>query len=126
VNGITGDYQLFLPAKQEVDWIELTRQLPIQFTVLEGKHVGESLYNAAIIKLAPQMAEILAEVLPPPLANLRLSLYDARKRLITDNLYVKVLTHLSDHPPVFRVNFTAIPPEAETLLAESLNATLIN
>jgi adenylate cyclase len=126
VGGIAGDYQLFLPPKQEVDWIELDQQLPIQFIVVEGKHVGELRHNAAIIKLAPKMAEITAEILPPPLANLRLSLYDVGTRLITNDLYVKVLTHLSDHPPVFQVNFTAIPPEAETFLAESLGAPLTN
>ncbi len=126
VGGIAGDYQLFLPPKQEVDWIELTQQLFIRFTVLEGKHVGELNYEAAIIKLAPKMAEISAEILPPYLANLRLSLYDSGERLITDSLYGKVLMHLRDHPPVFQVNFTAIPPEAETYLAESRGASLAN
>ena len=123
VGGIAGDYQLFLPPKPEVDWIELTQPLPLQFTVLEGKHVGEVRYQAAIIKLAPKMAEITAAMLPPRLANLRLSLYDYHDRLITDNLYGKVLTHLADPPGVFQVNFTAIPPEAETFLAESQSFT---
>jgi adenylate cyclase len=119
VGGIAGDYQLFLPPKPEVGWIELTQPLSLQFTLLEGKHVGEVSYQAAIIKLAPKMAEIAAAVLPPRLSNLRLSLYDHNDRLISDNLYGKVLTHLSDLPGVFQVNFTALPPEAETFLAES-------
>lgn len=123
VSGITGDYQLFLPAKPEVDWCELAQQMPIQFTVLAGKHVGELRYNAAIVKLAPNMAEIRAEILPPRLSNLRLSLYAGHGRLITADLYGKVLAHLSDNPAVFQVNFTAIPPEAETFLAESLGST---
>jgi adenylate cyclase len=123
VGGIAGDYQLFLPPKPDVEWIEITHQLPVQFTVLEGKHVGELRYNAAITKLAPKFAEITADILPAHLANLRLSLYDRQERLISDNLYVKVLKHLSDHPPVFQVNFTALPPEAETFLAEYLGST---
>ena len=121
VGGIAGDYQLFLPPKPEVDWIELAQPLSLHFTLLEGKHVGEVRYQAAIIKLAPKMAEISAAMLPPRLANLRLSLYDYHDRLITDNLYGKVFTHLADPPGVFQVNFTAIPPEAETFLAESQN-----
>ncbi len=121
VGGIAGDYQLFLPPKPEVDWIELAQPLPIQFTMVEGKHVGEVRYQAAIIKLAPRMAEISAAMLPPRLANLRLSLSDYNDRLITDNLYGKVVTHLADPPGVFQVNFTAIPPEAETFLAEPQN-----
>jgi adenylate cyclase len=123
VSGIAGDYQLFLPPKPEVGWIELTQPLSLQFTLLEGKHVGEVRYQAAILKLAPKMAEITAAMLPPRLSNLRLSLYDHNDRLISDNLYGKVLAHLSDPPGVFQVNFTAIPPEAETFLAESQSFT---
>jgi adenylate cyclase len=123
VGGIAGDYQLFLPPKPEVGWIELTQPLSLQFTLLEGKHVGEVRYQAAILKLAPKMAEITAAMLPPRLSNLRLSLYDHNDRLISDNLYGKVLAHLSDPPGVFQVNFTAIPPEAETFLAESQSFT---
>ena len=121
VGGIAGDYQLFLPPKPEVAWIELAQPLPIRFTMVEGKHVEEVRYQAAIIKLAPSLAEISAAMLPPRLANLRLSLSDYHDRLITDNLYGKVVTHLADPPGVFQVNFTAIPPEAETFLAESQN-----
>jgi adenylate cyclase len=121
VGGIAEDYQLFLP-KPEVDWIELTKQLPVQFAVVEGKHVGKLNYKAIIVRLAPQMAEITAEILPPRLSNLRLSLYDRQERLITNNLYVKVLKHLSDHPPLFQVNFTSIPTEAGDFLAESMGS----
>lgn len=126
VGGIAGDYQLFLPAKSEVEWILLTQQLPVQFTVLEGKHVGELRHNATIVKLALNMAEIMGEILPSRLANLRLSLYDYHERLITEDLYAKVLAHCSDFPPVFQVNFTALPPEAESFLAESLSSTRKN
>jgi adenylate cyclase len=126
VGGIAGDYQLFLPLKPEVSWIELTQPLSLQFTLLEGKHVGELRYNAAITKLAPKVAEITADILPPRLSNLRLSLYDYQEQLITDNLYAKVLAHLSDLPPVFQVNFTALPPEAENFLRELLNSALTN
>jgi hypothetical protein len=72
------------------------------------------------------MAEITAQILPPPLSNLRVSLYDSGARLITNDLYGKVLTHLSANPPVFQVNFTAIPPEAETYLAASQGCTSAN
>jgi adenylate cyclase len=117
VGGIAGDYQLFLPPKPEVNWIELTPPLSLQFTLLDGKHGGEVRYQAAILRLAPKAAEISAAMLPPRLSNLRLSLFDHNGRLISDSLYGKVLTHLSDPPGVFHLNFTALPPEAETFLA---------
>jgi adenylate cyclase len=117
VGGIAGDYQLFLPPKPEVSWIELSEPLSLQFTLLDGKHGGEERYQAAILRLAPKMAEISATMLPPRLSNLRLSLFDYDDRLISDNLYCKVLSHLSDLPGIFYINFTAIPPEAEAFLA---------
>ncbi len=124
VGGIGGDYQLFLPIQAEVAWIELTRQLPIRFTVLAGKHVGELQHHGAIVKMAPQMAEITGEILPSRLANLRLSLYDPDGLAITDDLYAKVVTHLSEAPPIFHVNFTSIPPEAATFLAKFAGSPL--
>jgi adenylate cyclase len=123
VGGIAGDYQLFLPPKPEIAWIEITQRLPIKFIVLAGKHVGEVQYNATITKLAGKVAEITADILPPRLSNLRMSLYDYQERLITDNLYAKVLTHFSDLPAVFQVNFTALPPEAENFLGELRHST---
>ncbi len=126
VGGIAGDYQLFLPAKREVEWVAPTPQLLIQFSVLKGKHVGDLRHKASIIKLAPQMAEIMAEILPPTLSNLRLSLYDCHDQMITDNLYAKVLKHLSHRPPLFQVNFTAIPPEAESFFQNQFATFLEN
>jgi hypothetical protein len=105
-------------------WIELTQGFPIQFTMVDWKHAGELGHGGAITKIARNMAEIHAKVLPSPLANLRISLYDPYDHEITDDLYGKVVAHLSEFPPVFLVHFTSIPPEAETFLAEFLGAVL--
>ena len=117
VGGIAGDYQLFLPPKPEVGWIELTQPLSLQFTLLEGKHVGEVRYQAAIIKLAPKMAEITAAMLPPRLSNLRLSLYDYNDRLITDNLYGKVLSAPCRSPRGFSSQFHCHSPRSRNLFS---------
>ena len=122
VGGIGGDFQLFLPPKKEITWIELKQGLPVQFTVVDWKHTGELGHRGAITKIAPNMVEIHSEVLPAALANLRISLYDADDREITDDLYGKVEDHLSESPPAFLVHFTSVPPEAETFLAEFLGA----
>jgi hypothetical protein len=72
--------------------------------------------------MSPKMVEIHSEVLPFPLANLRISLYDPDGREISDDLYGKVVAHLSESPPAFLVHFTSVPPEAETFLAKLLGA----
>ena len=124
VGGIGGDFQLFLPPKKEITWIELEPGLPVQFTVVDWKHTGELGHRGAITKLAHNMVEIHSEVLPSPLANLRISLYDPDDHEISDDLYGKVVAHLSESPPAFLVHFTSVPPEAETFLAKFLGAVL--
>ena len=122
VGGIGGDFQLFLPPKKEITWIELKQGLPVQFTVVDWKHTGELGHGGTITKMSTKMVEIHSEVLPSPLANLRISLYDPDDREIADDLYGKVVAHLSESPPAFLVHFTSVPPEAETFLAELLGA----
>jgi len=122
VGGIGGDFQLFLPPKKEITWIELKQRLPVQFIVVDWKHTEELGHRGAITKMSPKMVEIHSEVLPFPLANLRISLYDPDGREISDDLYGKVVAHLSESPPAFLVHFTSVPPEAETFLAKLLGA----
>jgi len=124
VGGIGGDFQLFLLPKKEITWKELSQKLPVQFTVVDWKHTGELGHGGAITKIAPKMVEIHSKILPSPLANLRISLYDPDDHEITDDLYGKVVAHLSESPPAFLVHFTSLPPEAETFLAKFLGAVL--
>jgi adenylate cyclase len=122
VGGIGGDFQLFLPPKKEITWTELKQGLPVQFTVVDWKPTGELGHGGAITKIAHNMVEIHSEVPPSPLANLRISLYDYDDHEISDDLYGKVVAHLSESQPAFLVHFTSVPPEAETFLAEFLGA----
>jgi hypothetical protein len=70
------------------------------------------------------MVEIHSEVLPTLLVNLRISLYDSDEHEISDELYGKVVTLLSESTPAFLVHFTSVPPEAEAFLAKFLGAEL--
>jgi adenylate cyclase len=122
VGGIGGDFQLFLPPKPEMNWRELEPGLPVQFTAVDWKHAGDLGHGGVITKIAHNMAEIHAQVLPSPLANLRISLYDPDGHEISDDLYGKVVAHLSEFPPAFLVHFTSVSPEAETFWAKLLGA----
>jgi len=124
VGGIGGEFQLFLPPKQEITWRELKHRLRVQFTVVDWKHTGELGHGGAITKITPNRVEIHSEVLPSALANLRISLYDPDDHEISDDLYGKVVAHLSESPPAFLVHFTSVPPEAEAFLAKFLGADL--
>ena len=124
VGGIGGDFQVFLPPKKEITWIELKQGLPVQFTVVDWKHTGKLGHEGAITKITHNMVEIHSEVLPSSLANLRICLYDPCDHEITDDLYGKVVAYLSESPPALLVNFTSVPPEAEAFLSNFLGAVL--
>jgi adenylate cyclase len=124
VGGVGGDFQLFLPPKPAITWRDLEPGLPVQFTAVDWKHAGDLGHGGAITKIAHNMAEIHSQVLPSPLANLRISLYDPDGHEISDDLYGKVVAHLSESPPAFLVHFTSVPPEAETFWAKLLDAVL--
>jgi len=80
--------------------------------------------GGAITKLAPNMVEIHSKVLPSPLANLRISLYDPDDHEITDDLYGKVVAYLSESPPAFLVHFTSVPRKPRPFWAKFLGAIL--
>jgi adenylate cyclase len=124
VGGIGGDFQLFLPPKKEITWIELKQGLSVQFTVVDWKPTGELGHGGVITKIAHNRVEIHSKVLPSPLANLRISLYGPDDHEVSDDLYGKVVAHLSESPPAFLVHFTSLSPEAETFLAKFLGAVL--
>ncbi|MBL7172583.1 MAG: response regulator [Desulfobacteraceae bacterium] len=116
VGGIKGEFNLFLPEKVEVELTALKRPIPILFTILEGKHAGDDAYKGTVVKMSGKVAEILADIAADKLTNLKISVSDDQGKEITADLYAKVTKKVSESPVIFRVNFTAVPPEAETFL----------
>ena len=122
VGGIGGDFNVFLPAKEQIEFIELQPPLTVQFTILEEKDASNKAHPGTIVRLNNQIAEIQAQVSCQKLTNLKLALFDDGRHEITSDLYAKVTAELSQTPPLFRVNFTAVPPEVETFFEKVLAA----
>ena len=100
--------------------MELRQPLTVEFMVLAGKHTGDEVYKGQVIKMAPTIAEVHTNVTPEKLNNLKMSLFDGAGSVITTDLYAKVTEILSESPPVFVVNFTSVPPEAEAFFEKVL------
>jgi adenylate cyclase len=113
VGGIGGGFQIYRPEKKPVELSELSQPLHIKFTILEGKHASDQQHDGTIVRMFEKIAEIATHVVADKLMNLKVSLFDSHGALITPDLYVKVIDVPSESPPVLRVNFTAVPPEAE-------------
>ena len=95
--------------------LDLPHPIPIEFTVLEGKHAGDARYKGAVDKLFDKTAQISAEVSADKLVNLKISLFDHEKTEITPDLYAKVIKSISKDPAIFRVSMTSIPPAASRI-----------
>jgi len=126
VGGIRGEFDLYLPEKVDVALVDLSRPVAIEFTVLEGKHAGDTRYKGTVNKFLEKTAEISAEVFVDKLVNLKISLFDHDRDEITSDLYAKVVKSISKDPAVFHVSLTSIPPSAatffESITRESLKA----
>jgi len=126
VGGIRGEYNLFLPEKVDAVLVDLAKPLVVEFTILEGKHAGDTRYVGTLDKLLEKTAQISAEVSVDKLVNLKISLFDYDKNEITSDLYAKVIKNVSTEPAVFHISLTSVPPEAADFLESVENTPVKN
>jgi adenylate cyclase len=122
VGGSGGDFNIFLPEKQKIEFIELPQPLHVKFTILEGKHASDNVHSGTIARMVAKIAEIQTDVMVEKLTNLKISLFDHGGTEITSDLYAKVTDQLSEAPLAFKVNFTSVPPDAEVFLEKVLTS----
>src|SRR4029453_5782694 len=65
LRGIGGAYSLFLPEREEA-LLPLPQALPLQYTVLEGEHVGGTVNKGAFITLSAKGGEVRSDHAVPP------------------------------------------------------------
>lgn len=126
VGGINGDYNLSLPKQEEV-FISLRAEIPLQYTILEGKHIGENVFSGYLVQLSEKNALIRstqdrAEALPLVLTNIKLNFLQNAEQ--SEDIYAKVL----DKPAIagsFYICFTAKPPEIEKQLERLYQLSII-
>lgn len=122
VGGIGGDFQIFRPEKAPVELAPLPEPITLKFTFLEGKHAGKDRHEAVIAKMRDRLAEVQASLNAEKLTNLKMFLFDQEGREITSEVYAKVIEVTSENPPVFIINFTSVPAEAEAFFQHHLAA----
>ncbi|MEH2381691.1 MAG: adenylate/guanylate cyclase domain-containing protein [Nostoc sp.] len=128
VYGITGFYNLFLSREEEV-FFNIPKPIPIQYMILNGKHISENVFTANLIHISHKGAKVRTEngendFVPPALTNLKLNLLtpDNSSRY-SEDIYAKVL-QTSAEDGTFYIHFTATPPVIQTkfeALYKSLN-----
>ncbi|NET35664.1 MAG: adenylate/guanylate cyclase domain-containing protein [Cyanothece sp. SIO1E1] len=113
IKGIGGKYNLFLPQVEEI-FVSLPKAMPLQYRILEGKKVGDDIFDGNLVKLSPRGAIISVgntsdPPLPAVLENIKLNLLDHPQELTDEDIYAKVLDTPIENDS-FYVHFTAKPP----------------
>lgn len=114
IRGIGGRYNLFLPGREE-GFFPLLREIPVRYTLVEGKHLGRTVFEGHFVKLSIKGGEVRAEYPIPPLSNIKMQLVDMNGKEILRDLYGKVVAQLQESLTGFSVRFTSVPSEASIL-----------
>ena len=121
INGIGGDYNLFLPTDTEV-FVPLPEAIPLQYQVIEGKTVDGLVFKGRLVKLSARGAEICVEqdgvdMDLSDLCNLQLDLMSGENgnSESTGTIYAKVLDKPSEKGR-FYIHFTSLCPHADAKL----------
>ncbi len=103
--------QLF---QEEEQFFVLPEALPIQYYLLEDKHISDQIFYGKLVQLSDKGAEVEAKGIPPALTNLKINLLtsDVEKG---EDIYAKV-TDKNSQPGNFYIYFTAKPPIIEEKL----------
>jgi adenylate cyclase len=115
VQGIGGEYNLFLPEREEM-LFPLHEAIPLWYTVLEGKHVGGTVFTGAFVQLSVKGGEVRSEHPVSLLSDIKMRLMGSTGEEIAGDLYGKIVGKPTDLRASFAVRFTSIPPEVATFL----------
>ena len=119
VYGISGFYNLFLPKEEEI-FVELSEAIALEFSILNGKEIGNTQFQGRLIKLSSTGAEIHIEQsevisLLSDLANLKITFLTATVSHKLSDIYAKV-SEIQTSQRTFSIYFTAVPPNVQAWL----------
>jgi adenylate cyclase len=112
VGGIAGRYNLALDGKAPA-LVTLAREIPIRYTVLEGKDVGRKELEGSVVRLSKTWAEITLGASVEMLTNLKMNLRDVDDNLSVRDFYGKVIKRSEEKERNHTVHFTSVPPEVD-------------
>ena len=119
LNGLGGPHHLFLPVAQE-RLRTLDEAIPLQYTVLIGKHITNAMHEGRLVKLSAHVGEVYADTPVASMDDVRMELTASQGVSVAGHVYGKVTDVLSEPRCGFRVHFTSIPPGVALFFQEVL------
>jgi len=112
VGGIGGHFNLALDDR-EPNLATLMRQIPVLYTMLEGKGVGKKGLEGSVMRLSRNCAEIALETPVEMMTNIKMNLGAVDSKLSDKDFYGKVVKRSNERRRAFVVRFTSVPPEID-------------
>jgi len=119
VGGIAGPYNFALEGMVPI-LVTLTRQIPLKYTVLEGKAVGKTGLEGSVTRLSRKCAEIVLDAPVGMLTNLKMNLGDVYENLAIKDFYGKVIEQSANNKQTHMVRFTSVPSEVDAYFQSHL------
>jgi adenylate cyclase len=116
VGGIGGEFGIYLPENKDRDLKKVISNVEMEFSVLAGKHAGDSTHIAKIVEIITEEALLEAKISVEKLNNIKITKFIVNGQSHSVDMYGKVIKNVSEEPPIFRINFTSVPQEATALL----------
>lgn len=122
VAGIGGEYNLFLK-QQEEEFFPLAETIPIQYAILDGKHVSAVMLKGNLVKLSAKGAEVRSQSPVVALSNIKFNLLTSNTPdSASEDIYAKVIEKKTDNGN-FCIHFTSLPPDIEAMLDKLYEST---
>ncbi len=116
VVGIGGKHNLHLPEVRE-EIVELQEEIPIEFTVISGKDIGEERFWGKIFQVSVNGAAIRCEFSLEPLTSLQIYLVNPfSENQIQGDFYARVSESLVAEKTAVWLQFTVMAPDVENWL----------
>ena len=91
----------------------LAQELPILYTVLEGKKLEKKGIEGSVIQLSEKSAVVSLDVSLELMTNLKMNLKDVDEKLSSYDFYGKVVEHSVKDGNSHMLRFTSVPPEVD-------------
>lgn len=116
IGGIGGKYNLYLRKEKDI-LVPLKEEILLQYTVLEGKHIDDKMYQANLVKLSAKSAEIRTETSLDVLKNIKFNLLNqGEEKSASGDIYAKILKKSKDEDNYYYIGLTNVAPDAAEIL----------
>jgi adenylate cyclase len=118
IGGIGEPYHLFLPMRSEA-LVSLVKPVPVQFTVLEEKFVGRTVYQGLLQAVSASEGGMVCDLALAPLSNLKIRLDAAPGTNPGGEIYAKVIGQIAEAADQTRIRFTSVSPELKRWIEQT-------